>query len=170
MIRYVFAEDTPLTIRGAAQADPQAIGTALEEIRAANGGELQPLAVVEAAKSRKNPLHQHFLWDVKAAAEAHWLDQARTLIRSVRIVDTAVKSGSVRAFVSLNTPSGVNYHGVRDVQNSATLRAALLLQAEKDLDAWEKRYRELREICEVVAKAREMIRERRSGGENRPNV
>jgi hypothetical protein len=171
MIKYVFAEDSPLTIRGSADADPQVIGTSLEEIRTANGGEIQPKAVVDAARSKKNPLHRHFEWDNVLAAESFRLDQARSLIRCVRVLDTSVKSGSVRAFLSLNTASGVNYHAVKDVQNSSALRAALLLQAEKDLDAWEKRYKELQEICEVVAKAREMISEKRSGvRENHPNA
>jgi hypothetical protein len=169
MIKYVFAEDSPLTIKGAAQADPQVIGTSLEDIRNSNGGEIQPKAVVDAARSKKNPLHQHFEWDNLVAAEAFRLEQARELIRSVRIVDTSVKSGSVRAFLSLNTESGVNYHAVKDVQNSSTLRAALLLQAEKDLDAWEKRYKELQEICSVVAEARQMIKRKREG-EARPTV
>jgi hypothetical protein len=58
---------------------------------------------------------------------------------------------------------------VRDVQNSVTLRYAVLIQAEKDLDAWEKRYKELREICSVVAGARQMIKRKREG-ESRPTV
>lgn len=164
MIRYVFSE-SPLTIKGSAKADPQVIGDALEKIRSTNGGRIQPRAVIESARSQRNPLHRHFEWDDSVAAESFRLEQARELIRCVRIVDTGVERGSVRAFVSVKSESGVNYHSVRDVQNSATLRYAVLIQAEKDLDAWEKRYKELREICSVVAEARQMIRKKREGGQ-----
>jgi hypothetical protein len=168
MIRYVFS-DSPLTIKGSAKADPQVIGDALEKIRSANDGRIQPKAVVESARSQKNPLHKHFEWDNSVAAESFRLEQARELIRCVRIVDTDVKRGNVQAFVSVKSESGVNYHAVRDVQNSVTLRYAVLIQAEKDLDAWEKRYKELREICSVVAGARQMIKRKREG-ESRPTV
>jgi hypothetical protein len=46
---------------------------------------LTPEAVVEAAKAEKHPLHRFFTWDDKKAAHAHRIDQARTLIRSVRL-------------------------------------------------------------------------------------
>lgn len=170
MIRYVFS-DSPLTIKGSAKADPQVIGDALEKIRTANDGRIQPKAVVESARSQKNPLHKHFEWDDSVAAESFRLEQARELIRCVRIIDTDVKRGNVQAFVSVKSESGVNYHAVRDVQNSATLRYAVLIQAEKDLDGWERRYRELQDICAIVATARQMIRKKREGGqESRPNA
>lgn len=50
-----------------------------------SGGRLTPRAVVDDAKSPDSPLHGLFDWDADKAADAHWLERARTIIRSVRI-------------------------------------------------------------------------------------
>lgn len=73
----------------------EAVRARLAELAAANGGRLTPEAVVEDAKRKESALHAHFEWDVRKAAYAHWLDQARSLITSVRIemrTDTTVVS------------------------------------------------------------------------------
>ena len=64
----------------------EAVKQRLEELAKAGKGVLTPEAVVEDAKKKDSPLHGYFTWDVKKAAYAHWLDQARTLITSVQIV------------------------------------------------------------------------------------
>lgn len=66
-------------------------------------GHLTPEMVVEDAKDKKSPLHDAFNWDVKAAAYQHWLDTARTIIRSVRLVSHEVE------VITVKTP-----HYVRD--------------------------------------------------------
>jgi len=48
-------------------------------------GVLTPELVVDEARKKDSPLHEHFEWDVKKAAAQHWLDTARALIRSVRL-------------------------------------------------------------------------------------
>jgi hypothetical protein len=53
------------------------------------------------------------------------------------------------------------------VQGSLELQLAVLRQAEADLEAWTKRYRELSEICDDVLKARDKIRTRREAAESR---
>lgn len=64
--------------------DSKAVAERLAELEKAGGGVLTPDAVVADAKNKSSPLHAYFTWDVKKAAHAHWLDQARSLIRSVR--------------------------------------------------------------------------------------
>lgn len=51
----------------------------------AKHGVLTPEIVVEDAKSKASPLHESFEWDVKKAAQQHWLETARGLIRAVRL-------------------------------------------------------------------------------------
>jgi hypothetical protein len=53
--------------------------------RLAREGDLSPERVVEEAESKDSPLHGLFEWDDEKAAHAHRLQQARSLIRSVRI-------------------------------------------------------------------------------------
>lgn len=48
-------------------------------------GYISPSRVIEAARDPKSPIHTDFEWDIQAAAEQYWLDQARTLIRFVKL-------------------------------------------------------------------------------------
>jgi hypothetical protein len=52
------------------------------------GNRLDPRAVVEDAKDPSSPLHgwSGWTWDVGRAAEEHWLNQARVLIRTIHFV------------------------------------------------------------------------------------
>jgi hypothetical protein len=155
----------------AKRADPQVIGEALETIRLENGGELHPHAVVADARDAKSPLHRYFEWDDKKAAEAHRMDQARALIRSIRVIDDKDEK-SRPAFLSIRSDVGIGYHSIRDVLNSRDLRQRLLEQAQRDLDSWTARYHELREIVELIEPARRELRRRvarpRGGDEARP--
>lgn len=166
MLKYVFREDEPIRIKAAGKADPQVIGESLDKIRLQTGGELEPKDVVAAARESGHPLHAHFEWNDKAAAESFRLDQARNIIRIIRVIDDSAEGGTTRAFVSVNGKNGVSYRTVEDVKRSSDLQEAVLAQAEKDLIAFETRYRELKDICQIVASAREAIQRRRSGRKN----
>ena len=166
MLKYVFRDDEPLRIKAAKDADPKVIGEALEEIRVRTGGELEPRAVVDSARSPNHPLHIHFEWDDKIAADSFRIDQARNIIRIIRVEDEATESGTSRAFVSVNGKHGRSYRTIEDVKRSADLQDALMAQAEKELKAFETRYRELKDVCQIVATARETIQRRRSGRKN----
>jgi hypothetical protein len=151
------------------RADPQQIGDALDQIRVRSGGQLHPQNVVEDARDPKSLLHPHFEWDDKKAAELHRVDQARALIRSIRVVDD--DDIPRPAFLSIRADDGIGYRAYQEVLTSSDLRQRLLEQATRDLDAWTARYRELREIVELVQPARTELRRRASkprGGEAHP--
>jgi hypothetical protein len=166
MTKYAFDRAASERVR----ADPQLIGEALEAIRVENGGQLHPQAVVEGARNPESVLHSHFEWDDKKAAELHRTDQARALIRSIRVIDDDEVARP--AFLSIRSDDGVGYRAFREVIASVDLRERLLAQAERDLDSWTQRYRELREIVELVQPARKELRRRvarsRGGEEARP--
>ena len=167
MIRYIFREE-PVAILNAKKADPQKIGQALAKVAEEGGGRLTPPAVVAAARSPKSALHKHFLWDDAKAAEAYRLDQARAMIGVIRIDDESDEPK--RAFLSVKDPDGVSYRTAAEVAGSLDLQLAVLRQAEKDLDAWTKRYRQLTDICEDVSAAREKVRSRRERAESRASA
>ena len=48
-------------------------------------GQLTPAIVVDAARDPASPLHGEFVWDVNVAAERHWLDRARQILRRVPV-------------------------------------------------------------------------------------
>jgi hypothetical protein len=51
-------------------------------------GRLTPECVLEAAEDEDSPLHRFFEWDNDEAAHQYRIDQARRLIRGVRVVVT----------------------------------------------------------------------------------
>lgn len=166
MIKYVFREK-PVAIPNAAKASPQVIGEALAKISERNNGQLKPDAVWKEAKaSPRHPLHKFFTWDVQKAAEAHWRDQARTLIRCVDIVSDGNKEPAP-AFLSIADRSGVSYRTTDAVLNSHDLQVAVLKAAQRDLEAFEKRYRRLEDICDIVRDAKGRLADRISKHESR---
>lgn len=66
----------------------QALEHEVATIAAANHGVLIPEQIVEAARDPASPLHEEFEWDDSVAAQQHRLNQARTLIRSIRVMLT----------------------------------------------------------------------------------
>jgi hypothetical protein len=64
----------------------QALEGEVQRLATEHGGVVTPAQVVEAARDPANPLHEEFEWDDSVAAEQWRLAQARTLIRSIRVV------------------------------------------------------------------------------------
>lgn len=121
-----------------------AIASALEAIsRRAKGGVLTPQAVVEAARDPRSPLHDRFTWDDSEAANKQRLHEARTLIRSVKVVITTNR-------VQVKAPVYV-----RDPQASAKEQGYLKLQTlkrKKDL-AYEAALAEFRRADSCLERA-----------------
>jgi hypothetical protein len=164
MIRYVFKEG-PVTIRGAKDANPQLIGEALSTIAASQGGKLTPGAVVEGARDPGSALHPHFDWNDAEAAEKWRVEQARDLIRCIRVDDLNPNQEPVRAFLSIAGDAGVSYRTVQDVRSSDDLQRRLLAAAERDLEAFTARYRVFKDICAVVETAKTVAKSRRKSDE-----
>lgn len=81
----------------------EAIRDALETIRMANGGVLTRTAVVDAARSKRSPLHREFDWDDKSAAQKQRLDRAQELITWV-VVTTVYKAQHTTAPMYVRNP------------------------------------------------------------------
>lgn len=93
------------------------------------------------------------------------MDQARALIRCVVIAER--EGEDIHAFLSVNDKDGISYRTVSEVRSSRDLQARVLKQAEKELEAFETRYRELSDICRLVREAREIVIQRRNEVEAR---
>lgn len=167
-IRYEFRDDGVVAIKNLKRANPQRIGEELAKITDAHDGRLTPDDVVEAAKNPRSALHKHFEWNDQAAAQAFRLDQAREIIRTIRIVEDESSGELTRAFLSVVDKGGAAYRRVQDVRTSGDLQAAVLQQADRDLEAWQKRYRSIAEICEEVAEARRKIARKLEEAAQRP--
>lgn len=161
-VRFCFDDERVLTIRNGRFADPQRIGEALASVAARNGGRLQPEDTVDAARDPKSALHPHFDWDDTVAAEKWRLEQARLLIRSIRVEDDT-RSYPPPAFLSIReVDRGTSYRFIGEVVRSAELQDAVLQAADRDLAAWQRRYNTLKDLCEQVEVVRERIRVRRA--------
>lgn len=132
------------------KAQRQAVKERLEALTAAGDGVLTPHAVVEDARSPDSPLHKCFTWDADKAAYAHWLDQARFLITSVR-VDVKVSRTMVSVVAYVRDPSaGSREQGYRAVSELRTdadaARAAVCEEFSRAADV----LRRARELAKVL--------------------
>lgn len=80
--------------------DMSAAKQALQALADLHDGRLTPEVVIAAAKPSDSPLHAHFDWNNKTAAHSWRIEQARTLIRSVRVeIVTGERIVSAPAFL-----------------------------------------------------------------------
>ena len=125
---------------------------ALQAIAEQHQGRLMPEAVVEAAKDPKSLLHGMFTWDDAEAAHAHRVEQARTLIRTVRVVMTVDRQQiTVPGYVRdpLLGPREAGYVATATLRRDPeAARAAVLTEVQRATAAL-KRARELAAVLEV---------------------
>jgi hypothetical protein len=127
------------------RAKREAIAARLAKIAKLNGGRVTPDAVLADAQNAKSPLHDQFEWDDTVAARQYRLQQARELIRSVKVeITTNTKTVSTVRYV--RDPSAGEAQGYVEV---AKLRDDKTLAAEA-LQA------EIRQANALVARARSL--------------
>lgn len=130
---------------------------ALEDIRQRHTV-LTPALVVQEARAAKTEagwlLHERLEWRDNRAAEAYRLQQARELIRSVRVVyaeATETQSErSVRAFHSVGDADGYRFEPVQQVVEDPLVRQIVLRDMEREWKALHRRWAEFEEFTQVV--------------------
>lgn len=76
---------TPTAVAEKTTVEPKKMDAVVEALRQLErNGKIDPHDVIDEARDPDSVLHSHFEWDDTKAAEAYRMDQARTLIRSVR--------------------------------------------------------------------------------------
>lgn len=134
------------------EVDPQVAGEEMERLRVLHNGRLERNLVLESARNPESPLHTEFEWDDRKAAEAHRLDRAGYLIRSIEVIVTETPATKpIRAFVSVQRDEDRSYTSVAHALASPDLRAQVVAQAWADLEAWHRRYAELAEFAKFFA-------------------
>lgn len=134
----------------------------LQRIASENGGILQPVSVVDAARAPESPLHSQFQWDDSVAAHQHRLFQARQLIRvCVTMIPNGNSDSPDCVWVSLKQdrilPNG-GYRPLVTVLSNATLREALLAEALSELETFKEKYGRLQELSELFRVASKVSR------------
>jgi hypothetical protein len=124
----------------------------LEIIRKQAGGVLRAADVVEYARDPDTALHGRFTWDDNKAAHEYRLWQARVMIR-VCVTVTSDDTIPIRTYVSLKADraevSG-GYRTTMSVLRNPAQRAALLAQAQADMDYFTQKYAGLVELAGVI--------------------
>jgi hypothetical protein len=131
--------------------DAQAVGERLSALEA--DGRLTPDGVLRDARNDRSALHPFFEWDDSKAAEKWRLEQAGHLIRSVTVtVDEQDEPRTIRAFVPISgADESRSYVSTMKALGDTEMRRQVLAQAHGELGAVARKYRELKELSEVVA-------------------
>lgn len=91
---------------------------------------LTPETVVEAARDPRSPLHSQFEWDDGTAGEAYRIQQARALIKRVRVDVVRADETVIHAPVFVRSPEGgQGYALTQAVAVSAPDRRQVVLMA-----------------------------------------
>ena len=126
-----------LMLQRATRPDHEAIAQELAALEA--NGRLVPEEIVRAAESPMSPLHLCFTWDDALAGHAWRIEQARDLIRTVRVqVTTETRTISTVRYVhdpSL-APGEQGYVSVEGLRDDPVNAAAALLYELARADAY----------------------------------
>jgi hypothetical protein len=163
MQMYTFREES--IFKGKGTINPQIAGEIIAALERKQGKSDIAIhnAMWRAAKGNPDhPLYTGYTWDEKEASEAHWRTQSAQIRRSIAVVDTdKPEEPAVRAFHSIVTPDLPRaIYTTKQVRRSADLQISLLRQAERDLLAFERRYQDLVDICDLVRMARDRVSKR----------
>jgi len=124
-------------------------------------GNLTASSVVVAAQADDHPLHVCFEWDDSVAGHKYREDQARELIRSVRVTyKTDGNEEYIRYFVSVQEPEGRAYHPSDEVAHDELLTVIVLREMEREWRQMESRYGHFKEFSEMVQNSLETAEKR----------
>ena len=135
------------------KVDAEVVYNELESIRTDDG--ILPDDVVRRAEDTNNPLHGFFTWDDNEAARLRRLDEARYLIRSVRIVYESPSNQqqaetSVRVYQNLQAGQYAEpYKPIEDIVNDPTMRDRLIRKAKRELIKWRNNYDGILEFADI---------------------
>lgn len=129
--------------------DAQVVGEAISRLKSRD-----PPAIVEAARSRKSPLHPLFDWNQSSAAERFRLVQAQMLLGALQ-VDVVVyrrkEQETLRVRAVVRTSRAGSYDSIEDAMATPASRDFVLAQAIAQLKALKRRYATLSELAVVFA-------------------
>jgi len=134
----------------------------LKRIASEHAGLLQPATVVEEARPVSSPLHEHFEWDDSQAAEKYRIQQARQLI-TVCVETLPGSTGETPIFVSLSPDRLRDKGGYRLVAQVLTDKASkeqMLLDAQAEMEVFQKKYQRLRELAAVFRAMRAVTKKK----------
>lgn len=131
----------------------KAAGKELDRIRREKG-RLTPDGVVQSAKRKSSPLHQHFEWSNTKAAHQWRLQQASYLLRSITVIVSTSKKKppkECRAYVNVVKDKERSYISTVTAFGNSEMREQILQAAWQELKDWRLRYARYSEFAAVIA-------------------
>jgi len=121
---------------------------------------VQPQAIVEAARSRRSPIHELFNWNLAEAAEAHWLDHARALVGRLQLVRVVVENGpttSSRGWWSVTVADRRGYVPQQRILSDRDLTLQTIARVKRELEVCLAKYLTVLQFGTVIPQLREVI-------------
>lgn len=137
------------------KADANTAGKMCEQLENSVG--LTPENLLDANRNENAPLHNEFEWNDGIAAEKYRISQAGHIIRSLCVTFEPIeteKPETIRAFFKVE--SAENYEHINAFLEDADKNKELLQLARKELRAFAKKYRQLKELQSVIQMIDEM--------------
>ena len=131
----------------------------LAAIHKLNGGRITPDAVVEDARDPRSPLHSHFEWDDSAAARQYRLDQARALIRTVKL-EISIVSNTIAAPHYVRDPragDGQGYVALSQVRSEDDLARQVMRDEMSRVLAAMERARSVSDVLDMTGELDNLI-------------
>ena len=155
--KYYFRDDLKPFVLNRSKADPQIIGTELARIKKIYGNDDYHNTVWRQAAHPNNPLHQHFEWNERKAAESNWRATSRELIGCIEITSSRQRERGPY-MVSITSPSdGRKYYETVEVLDDRHLQLQLWEDAKNELTMFLRRFARLRKLCKAAARGGKII-------------
>lgn len=111
-------------------------------------GTLTAQNLVDVNRPEDAPLHGAFEWNDTQAAENWRVHQARHIINSIVLVTEDTEAEPVRYFFKVE-PAEANYESLPVIVRNEDKYASLLKTALRELSAFQKKYRQIKELSAV---------------------
>jgi hypothetical protein len=137
------------------ELDPSRVGPELQK-------HVTNEAALEAAKNRRNVLHNHLEWDDATCGVIHRLGQIASLRSCVRLYDDE-RDETVRAFISLADDADryrSRYYSRQEVIDSVEIQRQLLRKWIARFEAFQQDMREMEDLCQAAREFGEVLKRR----------
>lgn len=150
---------------GARFSDKQAqeYGEFLSRLSKEKKNMLSPDDIVNAARPDDSPLHDFFEWKDSIAAELYRKNQARHMINHINIIVTKNdKEKPIKAFFNVEYRGKENtYVPINVIARVHTLKEQVVKRALDEIIAWQRRYKDYKELDRIFGAIKETQKELR---------
>ncbi len=134
------------------ELDVNKVGAALEQLSKENGG-ITPELLVERSKSPDFATHKAFTWDINEAANERWLSQARSLIKSVYVIEG---DQIEPVFFHVRVEEEKSYQRTRVVVKNLDMIRSVRAELTSKLDSAKRSLDEFESLCNRDGNAAQM--------------